>query len=269
MTQKLLANHYNIHRGRKNDFMLPVRNFHNFVKARLIASVCTDVGPLRFLDFCCGNGGDIGKLKFHDIKEYFGLDIANEAVNRAEKRLSEQSHVTGDAICLNAFSLTCGIMLESMRAFDIVSCQFALHYAFRDEKTARTCIQNVSMAMTRGGHFIGTIPDSEYLLNARKHLGKRFGDRYHQVKFANKEEIGPFGDGYEFTFTGAVESLTEYLIHKQTLVDLCSDCGLELIEWRNFSTYNEKDNTLFNQMGAEFLPVSKIYTTFCFQKTDD
>ena len=204
-----VASHYNTQRSRKNDFMLPVRNFHNFVKARLIASVCTD-DTFRFLDLCCGNGGDIGKLRFHCIKEYFGIDIANEAVNRAVQRLQE-SHVTGDAICLNAFSITCGNMLDNMRAFDIVSCQFALHYAFCDERTARTCIQNVSMAMLKGGHFIGTIPDSEYLLNARKQLGKRFGDRYHQVKFANKEYTQPFGDAYEFTFTGAVEALTNTL----------------------------------------------------------
>jgi mRNA (guanine-N7-)-methyltransferase len=267
-----VANHYNTQRGRKNDFMLPVRNFHNFVKARLIASVCTD-DTFRFLDFCCGNGGDIGKLKFHGIKEYFGLDIANEAVNRAVQRLQEQSHVTGDAICLNAFSLTCGNMLDRMRAFDIVSCQFALHYAFCDERTARTCIQNVSMALLKGGHFLGTIPDSEYLLNARKQLGKRFGDRYHQVKFANKEYNDPFGDAYEFTFTGAVEALTEYVINKQTLIDLCKECDMELVEWRNFSTYNDTDRTehtsLFNRMGAEFFPASKIYTTFCFKKNED
>jgi hypothetical protein len=129
------------------------------------------------------------------------------------------------------------------------------------------------MALLKGGHFIGTIPDSEYLLNARKQLGKRFGDRYHQVKFANREYNNQFGDAYEFTFTGAVEALIEYVVNKQTLIALCKDCDMELVEWRNFSTYNDIDRTeyisLFNRMGAEFLPISKIYTTFCFKKIKD
>jgi len=262
--------HYNKHRARKDDFMLPVRKFHNFVKARLIASVCQE-DTSRYLDFCCGNGGDIGKLVFHNIKEYIGIDIANQAVERAAMRLKE-AQLTGDAISLNAFSLTCGNMLERMRPFNIVSCQFALHYAFSTESMARTAIQNISMAMMRGSYFIGTIPDCEYLLNSRKQLGKKFGDRYHKVNFENKEFNEKFGDAYEFSFTGAVDTLTEYVVHKSILVDLCDECGLELVAWRNFKEYyDDRDQAidLWNRMGASFVPVSQMYITFCFRKYDD
>lgn len=261
--------HYNKERNRKNDHMLPVRNFHNFVKTRLIASVCSN-DAIRYLDLCCGSGGDIGKLKFHNIKEYFGIDLATEAVNRALQRLKKETEFHGDVICLNAFSVTCGAMLSNMRAFDIVSCQFALHYSFRDETTARIFVENVSTALTTGGYFIGTIPDSEYILNARRHLGKWFGDRYHSIKFAHTDFSQEYGDAYEFSFYGAVESLTEYVVRRQTLVDLCKELGLELVEWRNFTTYNDTDrlnhSLLFEKMGAQFTSVSKIYATFCFKK---
>ena len=267
-----VAAHYNTRRARRDDFMLPVRNFHNFVKTRLIASVC-DGDAMRYLDFCCGNGGDIGKLKFHPVAEYFGIDAAGDAVGRAVQRLEENPHLTGDAIPLNAFSVTCGAMLDGMRSFDVVSCQFALHYAFSDETTARTCVQNVSLALASGGSFVGTIPDCDRLLLSRAKLGRRFGDRYHQVRFARREcddGASVFGDAYEFTFNGAVEALTEYVVHKSALVELCRECGMELVEWRNFETYYEKDRlehpSLFQRMGAAFPPVSRLYTTFRFRK---
>ena len=81
---------------------------------------------------------DITKLRHNDIKEYIGMDIANQAIERASQKLSDQSEIKGDVIAFNAFSAIAGHMLEKMRSFDIVSCQFAIHHAFSDERTARS-----------------------------------------------------------------------------------------------------------------------------------
>jgi mRNA (guanine-N7-)-methyltransferase len=262
-----ITRHYNQHRPRSNtsDEMIGIRNFHNFVKATLISEACQRTQASRYLDICCGNGGDIGKLVHNGINEYFGLDIANEAVERASQKLSEQSDVKGDVIAFNAFSTTAGHMLSSMKDFDIVSCQFAIHYAFVDEQTARTFVQNVAYALRVGGSFIIKVPDEEYLVKSRKLLGKRFGDEYHNVHFETSEELKDFGSAYEFSFKGAVDKLKEYVVKREVLIALCNDCGMELISSRNFSEYNShKDTPLWSRMKVTYNQVSRIYTTYHF-----
>lgn len=48
--------------------------------------------------------------------------------------------------------------------FDICSCQFALHYAFRSEKHVRRMLQNATAYLRPGGYFIGTIPNADMIV---------------------------------------------------------------------------------------------------------
>lgn len=264
-----ISGHYNKHRSRSetSSEMIGIRNFHNFVKSILIAEACKTTEPhVRYLDMCCGNGGDISKLVHNQITQYFGMDIANVAVERAVQRLQDQSYVTGDAISFNAFSSTAGHVLENMKKFDIVSCQFAIHYAFSDERTARTFIQNVAFALRVGGSFILTVPDSEFLMKSRKLLGKKFGDHHYNVKFESLDEVTDFGTAYEFTFKGAVDQLKEYVVKHEVLEKLCNDCGMRLVSSKNFSEYTEyRNNALWTRMGAKYHEVSRIYRTYHFK----
>ena len=45
--------------------------------------------------------------------------------------------------------------------FDIVSCQFAMHYMFENETKLRTFLKNVSCKLEPGGFFIGTTIDAD------------------------------------------------------------------------------------------------------------
>ena len=266
-----IARHYDKSRPRKRDEMLPIRIYHNYVKSVLIGrafeSISVPRGGARVLDLCSGNGGDIGKFKHHGVSYYLGIDLASEAVRRASDRLHE-SGLNGDNLALNAFSVTCGSMLENMQDFDVCNCQFALHYAFETERTARTCIQNVSLALRPGGVFIGTIPDVQYLTDARSKLGCRFGDKYHSVKFSSSTHT-IFGDAYEFSLRGAVDGLVEYVVSKETLVKLCAECDLELVDWKPFTRYRIEDNSeLWYAMGvcANGCKLAHVYTSFMFKR---
>ena len=78
-----VSTHYNKHRPRRDTSseMIGIRNFHNFVKSMLISEACNETEPhSRYLDMCCGNGGDVSKMIHNNITEYFGIDIANHAV---------------------------------------------------------------------------------------------------------------------------------------------------------------------------------------------
>lgn len=50
--------------------------------------------------------------------------------------------------------------------FNIVSCQFALHYFFENQSTLQNFLRNISENCTVGGHFIGTCYDGTTIFNA-------------------------------------------------------------------------------------------------------
>ena len=54
--------------------------------------------------------------------------------------------------------------------FDVVSCQFAIHYMFRSDDTLDTFCKNVDRVLKVGGHFIGTCLNGAY-------VNARFGSR--------------------------------------------------------------------------------------------
>ena len=104
------------------------------------------------------------------------------------------------------------------------------------------------------------------MAKSRKVLGKKFGDHNYSVKFESLDEFTDFGSAYEFTFKGAVEQLKEYIVKHEVLETLCKDCGMRLVESRNFSEYNEyKDSPLWKRMNAKYHEVSRIYRTYHFK----
>ena len=52
--------------------------------------------------------------------------------------------------------------------FDVTSCQFAIHYAFATEATARTMMRNATALLAPGGVFLGTMPNADYLVSVSR-----------------------------------------------------------------------------------------------------
>src|SRR5258706_10637881 len=53
------------------------------------------------------------------------------------------------------------------RAFDVVTMQFCMHYAFETETAVHQMLDNVARYLRKGGRFIGTIPNAEFLMYVR------------------------------------------------------------------------------------------------------
>ena len=70
--------------------LIPLRNFHNYIKTHLIGGICSSFSgkPITYLDLSCGRGGDIPKYVNRDnnISFLLGLDIASN-VSEACMRL--------------------------------------------------------------------------------------------------------------------------------------------------------------------------------------
>jgi mRNA (guanine-N7-)-methyltransferase len=112
--------------------------------------------------------------------------------------------------------------------FDTVSMQFCLHYAFENEKKARTMLQNVSSQLRSGGHFIGTIPDANWIVKRVREEPVNsfgFGNSIYSITFDDIQDTNDDRKKIGFTKYGC-----KYMFH---LVDAV-DCPEYLVHWATF-----------------------------------
>lgn len=134
--------------------------------------------------------------------------------------------------------------------FDIVSCQFSIHYFFKSEETLKTFLNNVTQSLKKGGRFIGTclngaiifdeLKDTEFISSEDDNtLCWKIIKKYKNTHFYDDERsLGIPIDVYNESIG---VSFTEYLVNFKYLITLCNSMGLKLIENNNFSQ-------LFNSM---------------------
>ena len=246
----LVAKHYSQRQNqnleqRKQSPIYNLRCLNNFVKSTLIQTVTKKKD--RVMDLACGKGGDLGKFKKAEIGYYCGIDIALESVRRdAIQRYNKGDYtfpatfIAGDAFVHDLED----VLGENVKClFDVVSCQFAIHYSFSTEKRARKAFENISKALRPGGHFVGTTVDSNVLVrNLRQTDGLLFGNDVIEVNFdekhSKKEFLPPgFGIEYSFTLEDAVTDCKESLVPLITFAELAKEYDLEIMRWTNFHQY--------------------------------
>jgi len=66
-------------------------------------------------------------------------------------------------ICADCHTARLASVLPPTLQFDLVSCQFALHYSFETEARARVFAQNIAERLKPGGTFVATFPNSDVL----------------------------------------------------------------------------------------------------------
>lgn len=139
-------------------------------------------------------------------------------------------------IAFDAFNKPFYKGLLPLRSYDAVSCQFAFHYSFSSESSAKTAISNVSSVLNRGGYFFGIIPDAQEirrrLLDETLSLdgGKSIKNQFYELKMdqpVSFKHSSPFGIRYEFTLKDAVDTCPEYIVPFNVLRNLCEAQGME------------------------------------------
>ncbi|KAL2113756.1 hypothetical protein VUR80DRAFT_2406 [Thermomyces stellatus] len=146
---------------------------------------------LLVLDIGCGKGGDLQKWQQapQGVELYVGLDPADVSIDQARERYRQMAtrggrggfHRRPAPRLFDARFLVKDCYAESIEdveivrqvgfdpspmnrnGFDVVSMMFCMHYAFESEEKARTMLRNVAGALTKGGRFIGCIPNSDVL----------------------------------------------------------------------------------------------------------
>ncbi|CAM0141826.1 mRNA cap guanine-N7 methyltransferase [Umbelopsis sp. WA50703] len=294
----LVAQHYNARpevgvEKRQESTIIRLRSFNNWIKSVLIGRHVRRGHTV--LDMGCGKGGDLQKWARGHIGYLVGSDIAEVSLKQMEERYKSMrnAHFKAIFIPLDCYSEYLEPKLPPNIRFDLVSMQFCMHYSFESEQKARTMLQNVTSNLARGGWFIGTIPDANWIVKKVRSLPRGvheignsvYSIKFEDIKYSEKgEKIGftPLACKYWFHLQDAVDC-PEYLVHFPTFQKLASEYGLELRFKQNFHDFYQsasqegENNELLRRMkvvGGYDKEMSKdeweaagIYLAFAFQKT--
>ena len=298
--------------GRKASRIIFLRSFNNWIKACMIQRVSSKLGNnLSALDLCCGRGGDLEKYFKSKFKLYVGADLAEEllrnAIDRIEKLQNEKYKNNFETKCFfitEDISHPDNTLLQKIPkyfSFDIVSCQFAMHYHFESEVRVRSFLKNVVTKLRNGGLFVGSIIDSNILVkklrNSKNQNNKfkneilTFGNDFYAVKFYQKHfpKDSPFGIKYGFYLEDSIDKrdeegkfkyVGEYLIIFDIFKKIAEEFDLHLVEKKNFHELYEENmqnnsfKSLFKNMVRDLnspfkeqqWEITNLYIGFCFRK---
>jgi mRNA (guanine-N7-)-methyltransferase len=253
MQENVVRNFYNskVETGldKRNDSrIVHLRNFNNWVKSVLIKEHVNKLNyekrnkELRVIDLACGRGGDIKKWKMsRNVNYVLFTDIAEISLNECERRYNEaKPRFTATFKQMDLTTETIGDKIKD--DFDLISCQFMLHYSFESFQKANKFMENVSKSLTKGGYFIGTTTDSfEIIKLFKESKTNTFGNDVYNIKYlSNENELSTqpplFGAKIDFQLDGVVDC-PEYLVHFPTLVKIAEKHNLKVLWKKRFADF--------------------------------
>ncbi|CCE90536.1 mRNA (guanine-N7)-methyltransferase TDEL_0B04070 [Torulaspora delbrueckii] len=307
---QIVRQHYNertfiANRSRRNlSPIIKLRNFNNAIKYMLIDKYAK--GGDVVLELGCGKGGDLRKYGAANISQFIGVDISNASIQEAHKRYQSMKNLSFQVILItgDCFGESLGVAVEPFPdckfPCDLVSVQFCLHYAFETEEKARRALLNVSKSLKVGGHFFGTLPDSEFIRYKLNKFDKTvekpsWGNSIYKVTFENNEYAkndhefpSPFGQMYTYWLEDAIDNVPEYVVPFETLRSLADEYGLELEMQMPFNKFFvqeiphwierfsprmreglQRSDGKYGVEGDEKEAASYFYTVFAFRKVRD
>jgi ribA/ribD-fused uncharacterized protein len=274
-----------------------VYSFHNRIKDTLYAT--NVVAGNTLIELAVGRGGDMHKWRRAKPSKVLGMDISqtnlsmprqgacvrylkekarsNEFMPKVlyaqgdmTKTLEEQESkylqiVFGDEPAPTAYLEE----FKGIKEWDVVACQFAMHYACESAETFKTFVGNLKHCKSI---FFGTFLDgkSVYSLLAGKDRhtfrvrGKTFAEITKKYEDTGewKEE---FGQQVEVLLESIVKPTPEYLVPFQTCTEILAEAGFELVDSKSFGEiYTGQTAIRLEQPEQDF---SFMYKTFVFRRT--
>lgn len=150
--------------------------------------------------------------------------------------------------------------------FNVISCQFALHYFFKNETTFNNFLNNLEENIKDDGIFIGTCFDGKTIYNKLKHLDKNneikyeYNDKliwsikknYSENEFKNDESSLGMKIDVFVSSIGGIQ--TEYLVNFDYFINKMSERGFKLLDSEECNKYsfnygkNNKSSDLFDSL---------------------
>jgi mRNA (guanine-N7-)-methyltransferase len=254
-------------------YTVAMSKFHNYwVKSKSLIQKLP--GCYSLFDMSCGKAGDLSKWVHAGLTTVVGVDISEDNIlNQVdgaytrlddEKRLGfkskyafvpmdsskpylEQIDNISDAYMKNVAKTLWDTEdvknpnIEHLRGlvsgpvFDAVSCQFSIHYFFKNEDTLDGFINNLNSVLKPGGYFVGTCFDGEKIDKLfSKDVDMVSGKCKDVTIWSIKKDYKKFKpDEYGQTIKVFVESINktheEYLVPFELLVKKLGDANIHLL----------------------------------------
>jgi len=178
-------------------------------------------------------------------------------------------------------------MRQSSEKFNLVCCNFALHYLVPSQPDALQLFSRVHGVLQEGGLFAMTIVCSDTLEYRLKESGKTFGNKLYEVAFTSHSgETLSWGHKYDFRLgskgnsEGGI-SHSEFVVPWTSLVECAQKSGFELwldalfpemfcryaidspavAEW-----YGKQNNQEFLELSPEEEEIFSLYRVTIFRK---
>lgn len=262
--------------------ILPLRHANNWIKACLIQEYTFPSHGAIVLDLCGGKGGDLYKWNMVHAKEVTLVDPSRDSLSEAWKRYTEGKFAYKFIFIEDdASTLTYLQHLQHAR-FDVISCQFALHYLFTTPEQAIQTFSNVAKFLRPGGYFIGTILSASRVLQLLRGTAEDDSERRETIGNSlytlhmSKEEALKEHPTCQFWLKDAIGTpLPETLIRLTTLVGIAGSAGFEPIRvGTSFTEYGiekQKKYTLQHlqprqALSSDMMEVFSLYEVFVFMK---
>eukprot|EP00727_Mastigamoeba_balamuthi_P001399 m51a1_g11256 putative mrna capping (332) ;mRNA; f:58617-60185 len=283
--KKQIAGVYGAHdSGARHESVIKnLRGYNNYIKSLLLGRF-SQKGCV-ILDICGGKGGDITKFVKNGARQVVTADVSLESLKEAATRFNSLTerpphklpfHYT--LVCADCFKPGLLSVVDPAVRFDLVSCQFALHYSFASEEDAHGLLANVSARLKPGGYFVGTTADANALYKKlMKAPELEFGNSVYHVRFESKARPDRFGPRarYWFRLADAVDDLPEYLVHFETLQEIARKHGLSCVRefthkfpefYRRYHDAELAARMHVSPLNPDEEEVASLYITFVFQK---
>jgi len=253
---------------RNESTIIGMRDFHNWIKLVLISNVSKFLSKrdTSLLDIAVGRGGDLAKWNKSNIKFVFGFDKNQTSITNMDPEdpgaLARLSNFKGSKFkdiqfdVGNAVKPTKQLLLQidhfiqtnKLDGFNIVSCQFALHYFFKTEMDLKITLTLVSKYLSKGGIFIGTTINGETVKNLFKDTSEKvYSTNLFKVQRNFPKKLkGPYGNEYTFTifdtrdrtnYFNTIGLSTEYLVNFKILEQVAATVGLVPLRLNFFEEY--------------------------------
>jgi len=271
---------------KQSNIIYVMRQFHNFIKSALIFTYCHNSyqgnRKLSVFDIGVGRGGDIMKYYRGNIATLVGIDPDRAGLDAPKgpkdryAGLLRNRHKYPDPpkmYFLQGFggvplkyedqTRACGGMKDDDKKlletffgsnrrsmFDVINCQFAIHYMFNDQSTLDNLKNNIVTNLRSGGYIIITTFDahsvikllkdtdefSAYYINQNKDKEVLFTLR---KKYKEPKEFEVLGTGNPVDVYMSWNSMegsfkTEYLVDKNFITSEFAKVGLTLVDTDTF-----------------------------------
>lgn len=220
-----------------------MRRYHNFIKRNLIEAY----KGATVLDLASGKGGDLQKYLDNGFQYIEGYDLDVPSVIEANRRKeyfqsqSKYSHAVINLLPANLITTR----IKSNIAFDVIVCNFAFHYFF---KQPENILMTISENSKKGTVLLLTLLE--------ENLVKETDTKNLKIKRLDQQRILVY-----IKDSVLDKPREEYLVSKENLIVMMEAIGFKMISMTNFAelyqswlkspignslTYNEKKYSFMN-----------------------